>query len=100
MQDEHLINISSILCFNLLLDCRIPMFMVSVREFSSQNLSEINVSILLEKTRMNGEVTAFIKQLMADENERQIPHESWWFCTVFPVSTISQIRPITGDDFC
>lgn len=76
------------------------MFMVSVREFSSQNLSEINVSILLVKRRMNREVTAFIKQLMADENERQISRESWWFWTVYPVAIISQIRPATGNDSC
>ena len=36
------------------------MFMVSVREFSSENLSEINISILLEKTRENREITVFL----------------------------------------
>lgn len=44
------------------------------REFSNENLSEINVSILLEKTRMNREVTAFYK--VSGEDRRQGPYES------------------------
>lgn len=46
--------------------------MVTVREFSTENLSEKNVSILLEKTRMNREVTVFYK--VAGDNGRQVPY--------------------------
>lgn len=35
------------------------MFSGSIRAFSSEKLSEINVSILLEKTRISREVTVF-----------------------------------------
>lgn len=77
--------------------------MVSVREFSSENLSEVNVLTLPEKTRMKREVTVFTEQLklyeVAGENGRQVPYESWYW-KFHPGDIMSQMKPTTGNDSC
>lgn len=72
--------------------------MVPGREFSSENLSGINVSILLEKMRMNSEVTAFYK--VSGEHRRQGPYESWQLWTVHPRDIKSQMKSMSGSGFC
>lgn len=72
--------------------------MVSGREFSNENLSEINFSILLEKTRMNREVTAFYK--VSGEDRRQGPYESCQLWTVHPWDIKSQMKSTSGSGSC
>lgn len=69
--------------------------MVSGWEFSNENLSQRNVSILLEKRRMKREVAAFYKEV-SGENRRQGLYESWQTRIVHPRDIKSQIKPSSG----